>query len=157
MSMEALKRLGFSSYRDYLASPNWQRTRSRYYQSKLYKGRCYACGCSDKPLEIHHKSYKRLGWERLHDLVALCRECHQATHNFADRTGELWKASRKMKVAIRKNARANLMALGYKRRHAGHLVRRVIKDLSVFPFPSSGINEPAYRPPDSRLSCNAPF
>ena len=42
---------------------------------------CEACGYSRK-LQVHHKTYERLGKERNSDLVLLCRDCHESLHRF---------------------------------------------------------------------------
>ena len=90
-----LTRLGFPNYAEYLRSPHWQEVRRRYYASKFYKGRCVGCGCADKPLEIHHRTYRRFGAEKLMDIMALCRECHQLSHDIENKGTQLWKATGK--------------------------------------------------------------
>lgn len=90
-----LRKLGYGSYREYLSSDHWKSTRKRYYASRLYTGRCCGCGCHDRPLEIHHRTYKRLGAEWLMDLMALCRECHQMAHDIEGSGVQLWKATNK--------------------------------------------------------------
>jgi hypothetical protein len=64
---------------DYYRTPEWQ-TRRRW--ALEVNGRlCAVCG-STKRLDVHHNTYKRLGHERLHDLVVLCRAHHQVFHAF---------------------------------------------------------------------------
>lgn len=98
-----LQILGSHSYRDYLRSEHWQSVRARFYASKLYTGGCHCCFATNKPLEIHHKSYKRLGCERLNDLIAVCRDCHQQTHALVGETTRrnIWNSWRKVR---RRNA-----------------------------------------------------
>lgn len=64
-------------YPEYLQSPEWQATRAR----KLYSvgNRCQVCN-NDGPLEVHHRTYERLGAERDEDLTALCPQCHTLFH-----------------------------------------------------------------------------
>jgi hypothetical protein len=64
-------------YLEYLKSEHWQETRARFRASRLQQG-CYVCG--DPRVDLHHKTYKRLGNERLTDLLPLCRRHHEATH-----------------------------------------------------------------------------
>jgi len=66
------------NYHEYIRSNAWRRKREQFRKSKLFKGHCFICGHSQ--VEVHHKSYKRLGNERLTDLVALCPSCHTAVH-----------------------------------------------------------------------------
>ena len=75
-----LRALGFATYADYLASPHWADLRQRYFASKLYKGRCFSCR-ETKAIELHHRTYARLGREYLGDMVALCHACHQKVHD----------------------------------------------------------------------------
>lgn len=94
-------------YQAYLRSPHWQDVRRRYWASKMPKN-CAVCGRNDVPRDLHHRTYKRLGKERLHDLVPLCRQCHDETHVVAaDRKARkvklaLWSAH---KTAARKKKR----------------------------------------------------
>ena len=67
-----------SEYLKYLRSKKWQHKKQDFRASKLFKNGCHVCG--REKVDIHHKSYKRLGQERLTDLVALCRTCHDAVH-----------------------------------------------------------------------------
>lgn len=47
------------------------------------------------PRDLHHRSYKRIGKERLHDLVPLCRPCHEETHKYAAE-----RKAKKVKMAL---------------------------------------------------------
>ena len=61
------------NYYEYIRSNAWQRKRRQYFASKMWKtyptGRaagkhvCYVCGSDDR-LDLHHRTYKRLGKER---------------------------------------------------------------------------------------------
>jgi hypothetical protein len=66
-------------YEAYLRTPHWRAVRRRYWASKRPK-RCAACGIAGVPLDLHHKTYARLGKERLSDLTLMCRPCHEALH-----------------------------------------------------------------------------
>ncbi len=70
-----LKGLGYSSYSTYLGSPAWRDVKRRYAEV------CpMVCMCGDTATQIHHTTYERVGRERIDDLVALCRACHQHAH-----------------------------------------------------------------------------
>jgi hypothetical protein len=68
------KSLGFSSYDDYLHSEHWQTTVRRFKGTS-----CWCCG-SGTFLDLHHRTYARLGEEKAGDLVTLCRRCHELVH-----------------------------------------------------------------------------
>ena len=69
-------------YSEYLKTEWWQQRRVKALARAEH--RCQVCN-SDKRLEIHHRTYERLGHERDADLVVLCRTCHQLFHD----SGEL--------------------------------------------------------------------
>jgi hypothetical protein len=71
-----LKRLGFSTYQEYLASDHWRNLRKRYNDSDLPQ----RCVCGRFRDELHHCTYERLGEEFLTDLVPLCWRCHDKLH-----------------------------------------------------------------------------
>lgn len=124
--MNRLMELGFATYADYLASDHWREFKERYRSS----GRSLLCAvCSCKPIQLHHHTYKRLGCEKLEDVTPLCRDHHNAVHdwlkanchNFVDQTdraiaflrGEPLpakvkknKPSKKQRAALRKQAKA---------------------------------------------------
>lgn len=92
------------NYQEYLRSEHWQETRRRFKASALGKRGCYVCGTRER-LDVHHKSYKRIGNERLSDLVHLCRECHHMTHHILTHQNGtryyLWKAARRLQLIYR--------------------------------------------------------
>ena len=65
-------------YLNYLKSNAWRKKRQAFKESKLFKDGCYIC--EFPTVDIHHKSYKRFKNERISDLVALCRSCHNIVH-----------------------------------------------------------------------------
>ncbi len=87
-------------YAEYLRSDYWQDLRRRYEKSALGKRGCYVCGSHDF-LHLHHKTYKRVGKERLTDLIYLCGVCHEETHKILG--GEhgprvtIWNVARRLK------------------------------------------------------------
>ena len=123
-SFRKLSSLGYSSYNEYLRSDHWKDVKRRYFSSKIVpkdeNGRfcCFACQRSDTLLNVHHKTYKRLGKERLHDLVLLCEECHVKAHikhrehmkKFNKKsTNGLWAASNASIRSTRKKLKKNNM------------------------------------------------
>jgi len=66
-----------SEYLDYLESPEWWRTRKAALARADYH--CERCG-SLTSLEVHHRTYHRLGDENDDDLEVLCSCCHRAEH-----------------------------------------------------------------------------
>ncbi len=67
--------LDYMSYAEYLASPHWLETRAAAIARA--GGRCALCPREGVPLEVHHRSYERLGEELPEDLTVLCGLCHQ--------------------------------------------------------------------------------
>ena len=78
---DGLNRLGFQSLEEYLRSDLWRETKRRY-RSSDYPQRCLICGSSD--IDLHHRSYARLGEEELFDLVPLCHRHHDQLHELLD-------------------------------------------------------------------------
>lgn len=71
-------------YEGYLRSKTWHNKRHNALVAADFT--CSICGyCSYKaifqiPLDVHHKTYERLGSELPEDLEVLCRNCHEARH-----------------------------------------------------------------------------
>lgn len=65
------------NYRDYMHSDAWRRKARKVRKRAGY--RCQNCG-KKAPLEVHHKTYERLGHERMRDLIGLCPQCHRKQH-----------------------------------------------------------------------------
>lgn len=87
------------TYQQYLESDHWNNLRARFWASKMHRGERWVCGSSRGRLEVHHRSYRRIGKERLNDLIPLCRDCHEKTHEI-DRTrkkGCLWGAAKRLR------------------------------------------------------------
>jgi hypothetical protein len=86
-----LAQMGLGSLREYYLSDHWRALRARYHRSKLPQ-KCIVC--FDPNVDLHHRTYKRLGDEKLTDLVPLCREHHADTHALDQKQRNLWTASR---------------------------------------------------------------
>jgi len=64
-------------YSEYLRSREWKAKKA---VALDYHGRkCADCGATE-PLEVHHLTYKRLGREKMKDLLVLCGACHRIRH-----------------------------------------------------------------------------
>lgn len=61
----------------YLQSDHWQTTRKAALARALH--RCQVCN-RDKNLDVHHRTYERVGREDAADLTVLCRDCHSLFH-----------------------------------------------------------------------------
>ncbi len=62
------------NYQKYLASPVWRIRRNRSLKLAFY--RCQQCGAG-RGLQVHHRTYERLGYEWDGDLEVLCESCHR--------------------------------------------------------------------------------
>jgi hypothetical protein len=64
-------------YEEYLKTEHWQKIRKEALLRAGY--RCQLCNAA-KPLDVHHRTYERLGEERPDDVIAICRDCHERHH-----------------------------------------------------------------------------
>lgn len=68
------------TYREYLLSKHWRNLRLRFYRRNKNRVYCSRCKRKNIQLHLHHKTYIRLGKERLLDLELLCKYCHRQEH-----------------------------------------------------------------------------
>lgn len=66
------------AYREYLRSDHWRSTRRDALERAAHA--CQLCA-SKYRLDVHHRTYDRLGAERPEDLTVLCRMCHEKHHD----------------------------------------------------------------------------
>jgi len=64
-------------YEQYIHSEEWDRKRQWALTYWGYK--CATCFTSNN-LEVHHRTYERLGHELITDLIVLCDDCHGKFH-----------------------------------------------------------------------------
>lgn len=83
---QRLRELGYADYADYLKSSHWERLRAAYWQADDTPKTCF-CGETDG-LQLHHRTYTRLGAEEFSDLLPMCAPCHVAAH-VLERRGDL--------------------------------------------------------------------
>jgi hypothetical protein len=62
------------NYLDYLQSIEWLQLCARALE--YYGNRCAICNSPDN-LQVHHRTYERLGQELITDVTILCDECHK--------------------------------------------------------------------------------
>ena len=74
---EAAVRLRNLPYSEYLKSDHWKETRLTILDRD--GERCVICNSKDR-LEVHHRTYERLGEELPDDLCTLCHDCHDTFH-----------------------------------------------------------------------------
>src|SRR5947207_3117264 len=97
-------------YREvYLRSDHWRETRLGALDRAEH--RCQVCNRTER-LDVHHRTYERIGEERPADLTVLCRRCHDLFHSGAKvndtRSGKprLTKPERDARRRERKAAKA---------------------------------------------------
>ena len=69
-------------YRSYIESSEWAAV--RHIALGLADFRCRLCN-SARSLEVHHRTYERLGHEDQSDLTVLCYHCHRNFHDMLAR------------------------------------------------------------------------
>jgi 5-methylcytosine-specific restriction endonuclease McrA len=66
-----------AAYLKYLRTAQWEERRQRALKRAGQK--CSLCSRKTR-LEVHHRTYERIGEERPTDLIVLCSGCHSAHH-----------------------------------------------------------------------------
>lgn len=64
-------------YYKYIQSSAWKKKRAK--AIRHHGGKCSICGTTEA-IQVHHKTYARLGRERMKDLQLLCEPCHENHH-----------------------------------------------------------------------------
>lgn len=79
-----LKKLGYTSYSEYLSSQEWKEIKAKVHSRNKRKWKfCNICG-TNWDLELHHSSYKVIGNPNPGNTVKLlCRGCHQEVHDYS--------------------------------------------------------------------------
>ena len=68
-------------YQEYLGSRHWKKTRADALEHFDFE--CCLCE-SDRRLETHHWTYKRVWAEQISDLAVVCELCHRLIHMALD-------------------------------------------------------------------------
>ncbi len=68
-------------YKEYCLSERWQKMRTHWFN--WWKCRCAICNehQDDTTMDLHHRTYERIGKEEFQDLIPLCRRCHDLYHD----------------------------------------------------------------------------
>jgi 5-methylcytosine-specific restriction endonuclease McrA len=86
----------YDEYLAYLRSPWWT---ARKAAVRKYRGdHCERCHCRYR-LELHHRTYKRLGRELPEDVELLCWACHRREHGY--QRAERWADLERMRIGAR--------------------------------------------------------
>ena len=66
-------------YAEYIRSAAWRNNPARLAELAASGGRCRTCNrpAPEVELQVHHRTYARLGAELVGDLTTLCVECHR--------------------------------------------------------------------------------
>lgn len=67
-----------NKYSDHLQTLKWEELRQDVLERDDFT--CQSCGDTYE-LQVHHKTYKRLGNEIMDDLITLCEHCHNQLHS----------------------------------------------------------------------------
>lgn len=86
-----------AEYRAYLQTDHWQHVRTRALERAAH--RCQVCNASSE-LDVHHRTYVRLGAEADGDLTVLCRDCHGRFHDAQDSRWLLARSSREAIIEV---------------------------------------------------------
>jgi len=142
----------FKTYNDYLKSDEWKSLKKIYFIN--IKKICIGCR-SKKTIQLHHKSYKRLGGlNEVKDLISVCKKCHNEIHTIQKKNGlplarattmvlGSMKAVRKKQKGKQKIVKADkrLINLRIKREKEGKilLIRDLVKkginmDFNKYPY-----------------------
>ena len=77
LKLASASELWWKIYDEYLISPEWKTFRSGILLERGQK--CQRCPATDQ-LQVHHKTYGRVGKERPGDVEVLCLPCHEQHH-----------------------------------------------------------------------------
>jgi hypothetical protein len=69
------------TYYEKLKDPRWQRKRLEVMERDNFT--CRSCGCNDKTLNVHHKTYRKNAepWDYDDDnFITYCEDCHGSVH-----------------------------------------------------------------------------
>lgn len=97
-------------YRAHLKSAKWRKLRKAKLDAS--HGQCERCGSWHGRREVHHKTYERLGDERIEDLLVLCTDCHAAEDKIRAADGKR-RSEQALSAAIYNNGRDTYMTKKY--------------------------------------------
>ena len=77
-SVGGFEEMTSEQYRAYLQTDEWAHRRNIAVCCALH--RCQVCYRGSR-LEVHHRTYERVGHEMPEDLIVLCADCHELFHD----------------------------------------------------------------------------
>jgi hypothetical protein len=83
------------TYPEYLKTEHWQTMRRLALEAAGH--RCLLCDV-DANLDVHHRTYERVGVEQVRDLVVLCDACHGRHHGLFEQAERAWTESEQITV-----------------------------------------------------------
>lgn len=139
-----------SEYHDYLATPGWRARRDKAVARA--GGRCQLCN-SAKRLNVHHRTYERLGREQASDLTVLCEKCHQHFHGVTGGAERRLSAAPKPKKKPRlerhlrplKAAASPIPRVPPPRQRTRNLVEQATRRLSPGPFSPKEVGQMVHK------------
>lgn len=102
-----------TGYSAYLRTEHWKNKKQEFLLT-ITDRRCLVCW-STCMVNVHHRTYQRIGREFNDDLIILCEDCHHSLHKIAERlkangfsdkfnTTDIFKASKRIKHKAREYA-----------------------------------------------------
>jgi hypothetical protein len=92
---------GYVDYNTYIASDEWKQ---KVNEAKEYYGDCCLLCGSNAEIHVHHRHYRSLGNEDMHDLTILCDKCHYRYHfHISDKKPKSYRNNGKSKDKARVN------------------------------------------------------
>lgn len=68
-------------YYSYLKSDAWEAKKEKVFAEKGYECRARLERCGAVATQVHHKSYKNVGDEKISELEPVCGYCHKELHD----------------------------------------------------------------------------
>jgi hypothetical protein len=100
------------NYRFHIASMKWRNSPARLAELTAAENRCRVCfkpGTAQSPIEAHHATYAHLGNEKLGELLAICRECHEEVTSFLRRRSYRRRRPRRADVPSLRDPRISMI------------------------------------------------
>ena len=100
-------------YDEYLKSEHWQVVRARYAEHHPRSQSCTVCRSKSR-LNLHHRTYERVGQERYGDLCYLCETCHHEAHRRLKQKQWRWLTLFNIDRRLRKQAKKSRQSNGFR-------------------------------------------
>ena len=89
---DSMRLAGFSTYADYIASPQWREFNAWYRSIGELPQGCLVC--KNETFVLHHWNYSRVGFEWPSDVVPLCEDHHHQLHRWLQTSDQLRNVAR---------------------------------------------------------------